>query len=87
MQQMESIRKFILNYLQKEYTFPDKDIDAIDYVENGYINSLAMLKFVIELESKFGIEFSDDELSLPDFKLVGGLIGLVKLKVSQNQRA
>jgi acyl carrier protein len=82
---MKSIRCFILNYLQKEYTFPDDDIDTINYVESGYIDSLAMLKFVVELEDKFGIEFSDGELSLPDFKIVGGLIKLVELKAAKMQ--
>lgn len=82
---MKSNRNFILNYLQKEYTFPDDDIDTINYVESGYIDSLAMIKFVVELEDKFCIEFSDDELSLPDFKIVGGLIKLVESKVGQNE--
>lgn len=81
---MISIRNFILNYLQKEYTFPDADIDTINYVESGYIDSVAMLKFVVELEEQFGIEFSDDELSLTDFKIVGGLIKLVESKVGLN---
>jgi acyl carrier protein len=82
---MKSIRNVILNNLQKEYTFPDDEIDTINYVESGYIDSLAMLKFVVALEDKFGIEFSDDELSLPDFKLVGGLIKLIESKVGQNE--
>lgn len=77
---MKSIRNFILNYLQKEYTFPNDDIDKINYMESGYIDSLAVIKFVIELEDTFGIEFSDDELSLSDFQLVGGLIKLVESK-------
>jgi acyl carrier protein len=54
-------------------------------VESGYIDSLAMLKFVVELEDKFGIEFFDDELSLPNFKIVGGLIKLVESKVGQKE--
>jgi acyl carrier protein len=83
---MTTIRNYIFDYLQKEYTFPDEDIDTINYVENGYIDSLAMIKFVIALEEKFGIEFSDDELSLPDFKLVGGLINLVESKTVQNEK-
>lgn len=78
---MQSISKFIYNYIQNEYTFTDDDIDTINYVESGYIDSLAMLKFVVELEDKFGIEFSDDELSLPDFKVVGGLIKIIESKV------
>ena len=84
---MKSIRDFIITYLQQEYTFPDENIDTINYVEKGYIDSLAILKFVVELEEEFGVEFSDDELSLPDFKMVGGLIRLIELKVSQNENS
>jgi acyl carrier protein len=80
---MKYIRSFIFNYLQKEYTFPDDDVDTINYVKSGYVDSLTMLKFVVELEDTFGIEFSDDELSLPDFKIVGGLIKLIESKTDQ----
>lgn len=84
---MESISDFVLKYLQKEYTFPDDDVDAINYVKSGYVDSLAMIKFVVELEDKFSIEFSDDELSLPDFKIVGGLIKLIESKTDQNEKS
>lgn len=85
---MKTIRDFVLNYLQKEYTFPDgADVDAINYVENGYIDSLALIKFVVELEDEFKIEFSDSELSSPAFKSVGGLIKLVEGKVGQNENS
>jgi acyl carrier protein len=82
---MKYIRSFIFNYLQKEYTFPNDDIDTINYLESGYIDSLSMIKFVIELEDKFSIKFTDEELSSPDFQIVGGLIHLVKSKVKQKE--
>jgi len=85
---MKTIRDFVLDYLQKEYTFPNgADVDAINYVESGYIDSLALVKFVIELEDEFEIEFSDGELSSPAFKSVGELIKLVEGKVEQNENS
>lgn len=85
---MKTIRDFVLNYLQKEYAFPNGvDVDAINYVEQGYIDSMALIKFVIELEDEFGVEFSDDELSFQTFKIVGELIKLVEVKVGQNENS
>lgn len=75
-------KEYILNALQREYTFKSGvDVDTIDFVEEGYLNSLAIIQFVVELEDEFNIEFSEDELNDPDFRVVGKLIELVEKKV------
>ena len=80
---MVEVEEFILKYIQKNYTVPeDSDIYALNYIEQGYIDSLGLVKFIVELEDKFGFEFSDDELYSPSIKIVGELISLVEGKIA-----
>lgn len=81
-----SPREYILNELQKEYSFKDGvDVDAINYIAEGYIDSIGLLQFIVELEGEYGIEFTDDDLSDPEFRIVGKLIDLVEKKIADNQ--
>ncbi len=83
---MKTVREFVIDYLQKEYAFPDgTDKDTINYVESGYIDSIGLIKFVVELEDEFGIEFTNEELASPDFKITGGLIKLAEEKAKSNE--
>jgi acyl carrier protein len=43
---------------------------------------MRITQFVIEIENKFEIEFSDEELAHPAFKIVGGLIKMIKEKMN-----
>lgn len=81
---MPDIKQFILDYIQSEYTLPpDTDTDALNYVETGYVDSIGMIRFIAELEDAFGIAFSDEELTAPSFKTVGGLADRIKQKTEQ----
>lgn len=81
---MEQVREFILDRLQKEYSFKEgTDIEKINYVEEGYMDSLGLIQFIGELEDEFDIEFSDEEMMEDSFRVVGSLIGLVTKKVGE----
>ena len=83
---MSKIRQFILDNIQTEYTIPaETDIETLNYVEEGYVDSMAMMRFVIELEDEFGIEFTDEELEDPAFKLVGALEKMIENKMGENK--
>lgn len=76
------VKEFILNYLQKEYEFPENvDVLTLNYVESGYVDSMGLLKFIAELEAEFEIEFTDDELEKQEFKVIGLLIDMVERKI------
>lgn len=81
---MEQVREFILDRLQKEYSFKEgTDIEKINYVEEGYMDSLGLIQFIGELEDEFDIEFSDEEMMEDSFRVVGSLIDLVTKKVGE----
>jgi len=78
-----SIEEFITDYIQKKYTIPaDVDIRSLNYIDTGYVDSMGFVLFVIELEEKFGIVFSEDDLRNSSFKVVGELIKLVEKKMA-----
>lgn len=81
---MAEVREFILDRLQKEYSFKEgTDIEKINYVEKGYMDSLGLIQFIGELEDEFDIEFSDEEMMDDSFRVVGSLIDLVTKKVGE----
>jgi len=75
-------REFILDRLQREYSFKDgTKIDEINFVDEGYMDSLGLLQFIGEMEDEFGIEFTDEELESGSFRIVGELIAMVEKKL------
>ena len=79
---MSEVREFIIDRLQREYSFKDGvDIDRINYIDEGYMDSLGLLQFIGEIEDEFGIIFSDEEMESQSFRIVGELISLVKSKM------
>lgn len=85
---MMKASEYIINVLQKKYSIGEEvNIETLNYVESGYVDSLGMIQFVVELEDEFGIEFSDEELTDPSFKIVGELIKLVERKVMDNEES
>ena len=79
---MSNIRDFILEYVEREYKLPeDVDYETFDLMENGYIDSMALVQFVAILEDEYDIEFSAEELLSPKFKTVAGLESIIQGKV------
>jgi acyl carrier protein len=81
---MEKIKSFIVDYIQREYTIPDDiDIMNLNYVEEGYIDSLGLIQFITVIEDEFGIIFTDDELASSDIKVVGKMVSFVHAKMGE----
>lgn len=79
---MENVKDFIVEYIQREYTIPeDVDIMNLNYVEEGYIDSLGLIQFIAVIEDEFGITFSDEDLAGEDIKVVGKMVDLVTAKM------
>lgn len=80
------ITDFILDYLQRYYTINSEDIMSLNYVETGYIDSMALLLFISSIESEFGIEFTEEEINNNEFMVVGKLIDIVTKKCEGNSK-
>ena len=78
---MSEVREYILDTLQREYSFKEGvDVDSINFIEEGYMDSLGLIQFIAELEDEFQIEFTDEEMNSSHFRVVGELIALVEKK-------
>lgn len=78
---MNKIKEFVVEYIQREYTFPaGTDIMSLNYVESGYVDSLGLIQFIATIEDEFGIEFTDEDVENPDIKVVGTLIDMIEKK-------
>ena len=76
------VKDFIVDYIQREYTVPnDVDILSLNFVDEGYVDSIGLIQFMYILEDEFNISFSDEDLKNPDIKIVGGLISIVESKL------
>lgn len=79
---MKEIKDFILNLLQIEGNLDSaENLDNIDYVEEGYVTSLGLIQFMVELEEKYNIRFTDEEMWSDDFKIIGNLVKMIEGKL------
>lgn len=78
------VRKYVLVALQEKHTIQQSvSLDELNYIEEGYVDSLGLVQFVFDLEEQFDITFSDDEMMSEDFQVVGKLIRLIESKVGK----
>jgi acyl carrier protein len=73
----DPIRARILAQLQRKGGLPPGFTDDTDYIDEGIVDSLAIVKFIVELETAFGIELTEEDIESPAFRTVAGLAGLV----------
>jgi len=77
-------REFILAELSRKGRLPvDTDLDMLDYRKAGYVDSIGLIKFILNLERAFDIEFSEDEVGSEDFRVVGTLVSLIETKMKE----
>lgn len=78
MKKKEEIKKFIINYLEKKGKLPDDiDFDNFDYINNGYVDSMGIIKFVAAIEEKYNIEITEEDILSQEFRKINGLINLI----------
>ncbi len=79
---MQDVKEFVTGYIQREYTVPeDKDIMALNFIEEGYIDSMGYIQFISTIEDEFGIEFEVEDMENPDLRIVGKLIEFINKKL------
>ena len=86
-----SNNNFVLEYvcglIQKNGKFPAAcNIAEFNYIDTGYVDSIAIIKFILDIEAKFDIEISEEDMLSPQFRTVGGLVAIVEEKVSNKKR-
>ena len=83
----DAISGFVLARLEKKSKLPvDQPLDTFDYIQSGHVDSIAIIRFVVDLEREFDIEIVEADLISPEFRTVGGLIALIGRKCAAKAR-
>ena len=76
------IRSFVRGLLEKKARLPKDFDDASDYLKAGIVDSIGIIKFILELESRFDIEIADTDMESDEFRSVQGLVAMIQRKVA-----
>jgi len=72
------IKKNIIQLIEKNEKLPlDIDIDSFDYIESGYVDSMGLVKFIVNIETFYNIELTDSDIESSQFKTIGGLVSII----------
>lgn len=81
---MTDVKEFVTEYIQREYTVPeDVDIMTLNYIEAGYIDSMAFIQFISTIEDEYDIEFEVEDIENPELRIVGKLIDFIQAKIDE----
>ncbi|MCR5542985.1 MAG: hypothetical protein K6F55_02470 [Eubacterium sp.] len=61
----------------------DVDLEK-DIVKEYGINSVSIIKLIIDAENKFGVKFTDYELSLDGYATFGDMVEVIKEKLDSD---
>ena len=73
------MREKIENILRE--IIPGVDLQCETLIDSGYIDSLALINLISELDIKFDIEIKFDELEVSNFNSVDAIQALVEKKI------
>ena len=78
----EEVIDFIIKYFEKKKPIIEgQDIKSIRYLEEGFVDSLGLMKFIVALEEKFDIEITEEDMKKEAFYLTDGLTNIIIRKV------
>lgn len=81
---LQSIEEFICGYIGRQPGNRGLAISpACNYVEEGILDSFAILSMIMDLESCYGIKFQAEELVVPGIKKISGLALMIHNKQSK----
>jgi acyl carrier protein len=77
----EDIAKFVMSLLRRKGDLPPGFDDSTDFIADGVVDSIGIIKFVLEIESRFGIEILDADIETGRFRSVRGLAAMIAAKL------
>jgi acyl carrier protein len=79
----DCVKQFVIQLIEKKANLPQNvDIDEFNYIDTGYVDSLGIIKFVVDIESHFDIEVNDADIESRDFRTVGGIVSIICGKIA-----
>jgi acyl carrier protein len=65
---------------------PEK-LSYTDYFEAGWLSSMEVVEFVIEIEQRFGMQFTDRDLQDSRFVTIAGLTEVILERVTETSQS
>jgi len=71
-----------VSLLQRKGNLPPDFDDSTDFIADGIVDSIGIIKFVLEIESRFGIEIFDADIEAGEFRTLQGLAAMIAAKLA-----
>jgi acyl carrier protein len=76
------IRTYIIDQLQKKGALPENiDPGQYRYLDARHIDSMGMLKFILNIENEFDIELETNDTQAEEFQTIDGVVRIIKQKL------
>lgn len=79
----QDIQAFILNLLEKRSKLPASFDADTDFIKAGIIDSMGIIKFMLEIEAQYDIEITEEDMESPSFRTLAGISRMVSNKRAQ----
>lgn len=80
------VNDFICRKLEVKVPLPkDTCLQNYRYLEKGHLDSLALMKFIFEIEDHFDVFLEPEDTQSDEFRTIGGLVDIVAKKVKNNE--
>ncbi|MCI5136831.1 MAG: acyl carrier protein [Candidatus Electrothrix sp. AR1] len=80
--QKKDITEFIIMLLERKKPMPkNNNIEKLNFYESGHVDSLGMMKFIVQIEEKYDIEISESDMMKDDFVTIEGIVNLLHDKI------
>lgn len=83
-----SVAGYVTHYFlekDKANLLNEEMVLSFNFLENHFFTSIEFIQMIVDFEQQFGISFNDQQLKSNDFAIVGKLINLIELQVSNTQ--
>ena len=79
---LDRVREFVIKAIEKKSRLPAGcDVDTFNYIDSGYVDSIAIIKFILELEDEFKIDIPTDAVESAEFRTIGGLVRIIESRI------
>ena len=80
----DRVREFVIKAIEKKARLPAGcDVDTFNYIDSGHVDSIAIVRFILELEEKFGIDIPTEAVESAAFRTIGGLVGIIESRIGR----
>lgn len=77
----QDIQTFIRHLLEKKGKLPQSFNAHTDYIKSGVVDSMGIIKFMLDIEAQYDIEITEEDMESPQFRTLAGIVLLIQNKL------